>query len=47
MEETEFEKSSSRGIRGHRMFDLDIVLGGKVPKDLKGIADSLRNAHWK
>jgi len=46
MEETEFAKSSSHGIRGHRMLDLDTVLGGIVPWDLKGIADSLRKAHW-
>jgi hypothetical protein len=46
MEETEFAKRSSHGIRGHRMFDLDNVLGGNVPKDLKEIADSLRKAYW-
>lgn len=46
MEETDFAKSSSFGIRGHRMFDLNIVLSGNVPKDLTGIAASLRNVDW-
>jgi hypothetical protein len=46
MEDTEFAKNSSYGIRGHRMFNLDSLLGGSVPKNLKGIADSLRKAHW-
>ncbi len=46
MEKTEFAKSSSHGIRGHRMFDLSGVLGGSVPPNLKGVADSLRKAHW-
>jgi hypothetical protein len=46
MEGTKFVKSSSNGIRGHRMFNLWSVLDGNVPESLQDIANSLRHKNW-
>ena len=46
LEETDFRKTTPGGIWGHRYFDLEEVLGGKVPADLKSIAALLRQHPW-
>jgi hypothetical protein len=45
-EETDFRKTSPGGIWGHRYFDLEKVLGVKVPSDLKSLAALLRQHPW-
>jgi hypothetical protein len=47
LEPTDFLKISPGGIVGHRNFDLEKVLGNKVPKDLSTIARSLRQRTWE
>jgi hypothetical protein len=43
---TMFQKSTPRGIQGHRYFDLrDFILNG-VPDHLPDIAESIRSARW-
>ncbi len=44
---TEFRKTSSGGIMGHRYFDLEHVLGSSLPKDLTSLATALRGHEWK
>ena len=45
-EETNFRKTSRGGIMGHRYFDLEEVLGGKVPQDVSVLAAALRQHTW-
>lgn len=47
MEETAFCKTSPGGIMGHRYFDLERVLGGKVPDALGELAERLRRHTWE
>jgi hypothetical protein len=46
LEETDFRKTSSGGIWGHRYFDIEEVLGTDVPSDLKSLAAMLRQHPW-
>jgi hypothetical protein len=47
MEETAFKKTSPGGIMGHRYFDLETVLGGKLPNSLAALAERLRQHTWE
>ncbi len=47
MEETAFRKTSAGGIMGHRYFDLETVLGGKLPDTLGELAERLRQQTWQ
>ncbi len=47
MEETAFRKTTAGGIMGHRYFDLESVLGRKLPDNLGELADELRRHTWK
>jgi hypothetical protein len=47
MELTEFRKTSSGGIMGHRYFDLEHILGSSLPKDLTALAAALREHEWE
>jgi hypothetical protein len=44
---TDFRKTSRGGIMGHRYFDLDEILGGKLPQDLGALAAMLRQHQWE
>lgn len=44
---TDYRKTSQGGIRGHRYFDLEEVLGGKVPQDVNALAVMLGEREWK
>jgi hypothetical protein len=46
-QETDFRKTSRGGIMGHRYFDLEDVLGTKVPQDLGSLSVMLRQKEWK
>jgi len=43
---TEFNKTSPGGIMGHRYFDLEEVLGGRIPESLDALAGELRGRRW-
>jgi hypothetical protein len=48
LELTDFQKTSSGGIQGHRYIDLEDILGrGGIPPTLRGLADALRNHTWQ
>lgn len=47
LQSTDFRKTSPGGIRGHRYFDLDEILGGKLPQDLGALAAMLRQHQWE
>lgn len=47
MQETDFRKTSPGGIWGHRYFDLEEVLGGKIPNSLGELAERLRAHTWE
>jgi hypothetical protein len=47
MEETAFRKTSPGGIMGHRYFDLEAVLGGKIQLNLGELAERLRHHIWE
>lgn len=47
LQETDFRKTSRGGIMGHRYFDLEEVLGTKVPQDVNSLAASLRQHTWE
>lgn len=47
MEATDFRKTSAYGIRGPRYFDLEEVLGTRVPPNLRDLANKLRLCTWK
>jgi hypothetical protein len=47
MAETGFRKTNPGGMFGHRYFDLEKVLGSKVPQDLNALAALLRKHTWK
>lgn len=47
MQETDFRKTSPGGIWGHRYFDLEEVLGGKIPDNLSELAERLRRLTWE
>jgi hypothetical protein len=44
--ETDFRKTSSGGIMGHRYFDLEEVLGTKIPNSIAELASLLRGRAW-
>lgn len=44
---TDYHKTSRGGIMGHRYFDLEKVLGSKVPEDVSILAAMLRQHEWK
>lgn len=46
MEKTAFRKTSPGGIMGHRYFDLETVLGGKLPNGLGELAKQLQDRTW-
>lgn len=46
MEPTDFRKTSSGGIMGHRYLDIQTAIGTKLPADLIEIADRLRRSTW-
>lgn len=43
---TDFRKKSSGGIMGHRYFDLEEVLGAKIPNSIAELASLLRGRVW-
>ena len=45
--ETDFHKTSSGGIMGHRYFDLEKVLGVKIPSSTDDLASALREQTWE
>ncbi len=47
LEETDFCKTSSGGIMGHRYFDLEDVLGSTIPGSLGELASCLRGRTWE
>ncbi len=47
MVETDFRKTSPGGIMGHRYFDLEKVLAGKIPKSMSELASLLRQRTWE
>jgi hypothetical protein len=47
LQETAFQKKSPGGIRGHRYFDLEKVLRGRVPDDVGDLAALLRERTWE
>ena len=47
MRETAFNKTSRRGLRNFRYFDLEEILGNKVPHDVGALAESLRQHTWE
>lgn len=47
LHETDFHKTSRGGIMGHRYFDLQDILGNKIPPDLDALAASLRQHTWE
>lgn len=46
MEATDFRKETPGGLPGHRYFDLEIVLGSKIPESLNELAARLRDCTW-
>lgn len=46
LEPTEFRKESPGGMRGHRYFDLEEILGGAIPESVGELAQLLRRPVW-
>jgi hypothetical protein len=47
LEETDFRKTSPRGLWSKRYFDLEGILGRPVPSDVAQLALLLRKREWK
>ncbi|MDR2196857.1 MAG: hypothetical protein LBO07_02705 [Coriobacteriales bacterium] len=45
--DTDYKKTSKRGLWGRRVFNLCSVLGVKTLPDIEGIAEGLRNRYWE
>jgi len=47
LHETAFNKTSRGGLWSFRYFDLEKVLGNKVPQDVGALAEMLRQRTWE